>query len=160
MGTIQNMYCLVPNLDRTMRMLLALDDERVAMSAVSLALAEDHIGPSDRLFIDNDQLRVLIGEPTHINVFEAVGSLLVIGPMQERLRAAAISSAEGGFVNALIRMGVPGPAATCYSSGLRMGRILLSISGKTPEDREAIDRVLVRIANETKGSFPRKENDE
>jgi len=100
--------------------------------------------------IDDHVLASLVGSPTHIEVFTAIGPLLVIGPMQERLRAAAIASPVGGFIGALVRMGVPGPAATCYGGGLRQGRVLLAIHTRTAADREVLDRLIANLGAVTR----------
>jgi len=150
MSTVHAMYCLIPDLSRTLAMLCQIDDLGLSTETISILVAEDHVNGADRAMIDDNVLASLVGSPTHIEVFTAIGPLLVIGPMQERLRAAAIASPVGGFIGALVRMGVPGPAATCYGGGLRQGRVLLAIHTRTAADREVLDRLIANLGAVTR----------
>ena len=160
MSTVNAMYCLIPDLSRTMAMLCQIDELGLSTETISVLVAEAHLNPTDQAMIDENVFGSLVGTPTHIDIFSALGSLLVVGPLQERLRAAAIASPIGGFIGALVRMGVPAPAATCYGGGLRQGRVLLAIHTRTVQDRVVLDRLIANLGAVTRADTPRAEADQ
>jgi len=74
-----------------------------------------------------------------------VGPFIAAGPIMAALGGAAVGTAAGGLVGALIGMGIPEFEAKRYDAKIREGNILISVHTEDSEQRDAAKEIFKRF---------------
>lgn len=90
-----------------------------------------------------------------------VGPFIAAGPIMAALSGAAIGTATGGIVGALIGMGIPEFEAKRYDAKIREGNILISVHTDDSKQRGVAKEVFERhnaedIASASEASTPKR----
>ena len=73
-----------------------------------------------------------------------VGPFIAAGPIMAALGGAAIGTATGGIVGALVGMGIPEFEAKRYDAKIRAGNILISVHTEDSKQRDAAKEIFKR----------------
>ncbi len=73
-----------------------------------------------------------------------VGPLIAAGPIMAALGGAAVGTAAGGIIGALVGMGIPEFEAKRYDAKIREGNILLSVHTEDGTQRDAAKEIFKR----------------
>ncbi len=73
-----------------------------------------------------------------------VGPFIAAGPIMAALGGAAVGTAAGGVVGALVGMGIPEFEAKRYDAKIREGNILISVHTEDGKQRDAAKEVFKR----------------
>jgi hypothetical protein len=73
-----------------------------------------------------------------------VGPFIAAGPIMAALGGAAIGTATGGVIGALVGMGIPEFEAKRYDAKLREGNILISVHTEDSDRRDAAKEIFKR----------------
>ncbi|MEO7062498.1 MAG: quinol:electron acceptor oxidoreductase subunit ActD [Dokdonella sp.] len=73
-----------------------------------------------------------------------VGPLIAAGPIMAALGGAAVGTAAGGIIGALVGMGIPEFEAKRYDAKIREGNILLSVHTEDGKQRDAAKEIFKR----------------
>lgn len=74
-----------------------------------------------------------------------VGPFIAAGPIMAALGGAAVGTAAGGIVGALIGMGIPEFEAKRYDAKIREGNILLSVHTEDSKERDVAKDIFKRF---------------
>jgi hypothetical protein len=74
-----------------------------------------------------------------------VGPFIAAGPIMAALGGAAVGTAAGGVVGALIGMGIPEFEAKRYDAKIREGNILISVHTEDSKQRDAAKEIFKRL---------------
>jgi hypothetical protein len=144
MPLADTIFCQVPDVPHAVLLVGLLIDQDIDDRDISVLFCEQ----SGLAGIDPGVVALLAntspGPLTHIDCFASCGSLLVTGPLQEPLRAAALVDAAGGLPAALVRVGIPQAIALSYGVGLRHGQALLCVHGRAGLRRRIVERTICR----------------
>jgi hypothetical protein len=73
-----------------------------------------------------------------------VGAFIAAGPLLSTLSGVAVGATAGGFIGALIGMGVPEYLARVYEGKLREGRVLFAVHCRNSEEVKLARKTLER----------------
>ena len=73
-----------------------------------------------------------------------VGPFIAAGPIMAALSGAALGSATGGIIGALVGMGIPEFEAKRYDAKIREGNILISVHTEDSKQRDVAKEVFKR----------------
>jgi len=74
-----------------------------------------------------------------------VGPLIAAGPIMAALGGAAVGTAAGGLVGALVGMGIPEFEAKRYDAKIREGNILISVHTEDSKQRDVAKDIFKRF---------------
>lgn len=74
-----------------------------------------------------------------------VGPFIAAGPIMAALGGAAVGTAAGGLIGALVGMGIPEFEAKRYDAKIREGNILISVHTEDSKQRDAAKEVFKRF---------------
>jgi hypothetical protein len=66
--------------------------------------------------------------------------ILIAGPIAAGLAGAGAGSLAGGVIGALVGSGIPEARAKLYESGIKEGNVVISVTPKSPEDAEYLEK--------------------
>lgn len=156
-----SVYCIANTLEQAEAIVLNLKQQGFTSDAISVLLP-DKRGSKDFAHEHNTKAPegATAGGVAGLGVGAAIGWLagigalaipglgpfIAAGPIMAALSGAAVGTAAGGIIGALVGMGIPEFEAKRYDAKVREGNVLISVHVETSEQRSLVKDIFKRHA--------------